>query len=133
MTDCRFGAVSEFGRQIDTDHLLGACVFLAVWFQVKQQGQTVLVSSPAADYKKPNCSFGCSNDANEELSWESNDILPMHTLKNVCGATLTNASHICECLELVDQRLRLCLCQKGGTRDVDGYPASPPGLARTVP
>ena len=39
---CRLGVVSEFGRRIDADHLLGTCALLTVWLYVKEQAQTVL-------------------------------------------------------------------------------------------
>ena len=45
---CRFGVVSEFGRRIDADHLLGTCARCSM---SKEQAQTVLASSSAADYK----------------------------------------------------------------------------------
>ena len=67
---CRSGLVSEFGRRIEADHLLGAHV--AVWLHVKQQTQTVLASSSAADYNKLDSflrvCLDASNDAIEKLS-----------------------------------------------------------------
>ena len=70
----RFDVVSEFGRRIDPHHLFGARIARRVWLHVKQQAQTVLASSSAADYKKLDLflrvCLDASNDAIEKLSMD---------------------------------------------------------------